>query len=367
MFSIRNRLTSLWRRTALRQALAVATTVVAILALIWIVTYFQVRDELRAVNPEAAEEALEIVNEAFLFAFLAITAAALAMGTMLGIRAQIRVDRISSTLNDVAQGKLTARTKASPSGDDLDYVGARIDATLDELQRVMRRMRDLSANVAHDLRTPVAQLRADLEDALLAAEEDRSTVAKLGTALEKTDQLTALIDAIMRIAHVESGARRAAFAPVKLADLCQTVADTFAPVVEESGRNFVLTLDSSAEVTGDHDLLVQLIANLIQNAVRHTPGASTVRLSARGRCITVCDDGPGVPASERKRILEPNYRLDKSRNTEGIGLGLTLVAAVAELHEANLTLTENPAGTGLCVSVSFQAETRPGPGRVGQP
>ncbi|MEX3006964.1 sensor histidine kinase [Hoeflea sp. TYP-13] len=353
MLSIKNNLSTFWRRTALRQALALAVAIVAILALVWMATYFLVRTELRSVHPESAEEALEIINGAFRFAFVAIAAAAIAIGVFLGGRAQRRVNRISSTLSKVAQGDLAARTEAPPGGDDLDYVGTRIDATLNELQRVVLRMRDLSANVAHDLRTPVARLRANLEDAVVAVEKEHGNSGEIRAAIEKTDQLAAVIDAIMRIAHVESGARKAAFAPVDLIELAQAVADTFAPVVEDSGRHFKISTGNPGTVIGDRDLLVQLLANLIQNAIRHTPPDSTVRLSVDGLSVSVCDDGPGVPESERERILEPTYRMDKSRNTAGAGLGLALVAAVAELHEARLTLDDNPAGRGLCVRLMF--------------
>ncbi len=307
-------------------------------------------------NLDDTSEILEILNGAFLLTWLAAMSATLISGGVLGFHAQRRILRINDALAAIAKGDLSARVAPRRDRDDLDHLALRLDETTARLQTLMQQTRDLSANIAHDLRTPIARLRARLEDAV-AARGSGDIDKALESALGQADEVADIFNAIMRIARVDSGESRAAFTPVDLAAVIEQVSETFGPVVEDSGRTLDVDVSGASTVMGDQDLLVQLLANLIQNAIRHTPPGSAITLLGRRHMIGIADDGPGIPPDDRQRVLEPMYRLEKSRQNEGAGLGLALVRAIADLHGAELSLQDNPtasgAGPGLRVEIDL--------------
>lgn len=255
----------------------------------------------------------------------------LAIGGWAGLMAQRRLARINTTLGNLAAGDLTARTGRKQSRDDLDDMSQNLDQTAADLERLVGQIRHLNASIAHDLRTPLARLRAQLE--MLPDGDQR------GAAIEEASRLSDIFDTIMRVAKIEARQGRDGFEPINLGALAEEMAETFGPVVEDAGKTLVLDIDAPASVEADRAMLVQALANLIQNALVH--GGEQVTLIAKGRELGVADNGPGVDPSQFSEIIKPMVRLDAARSTQGSGLGLALVRAVADRHSARLELAEN--------------------------
>ena len=295
-----------------------------------------------AVALEESEEALELLGGILWATVLTVIALILAVGLGAGLLAQRRLKRINETLNDLAAGDLTARTGLIRSKDDLDDMARQLDVTAGELERLVTQTRHLSASLAHDLRTPLARLRARLE--MLPEGEAR------GAALEEAERLSGIFDTIMRVARIEAAQGNDGFEPVDLGALVEDIGETFGPVIEDEGKILHLDVAGSVMVQADRSMIVQALANLIQNAIRH--GGDDITLTARGNEIGVTDNGPGVEPTDYAEILKPMVRLDAARNSEGTGLGLALVRAVADRHGATLTLAPNDP-QGLRVSMKF--------------
>ncbi len=277
--------------------------------------------------------------------------------TWLGIGAQRRMDALENTLASVAQGQLSTRVPLSGANDDLDHVSERVNSTLDHLQRTVSTLEQISTDIAHDLKTPIARIQQRVHTALAGAppaEESRSALVEIRDEL---DGVITTFEALLRIAQIESGARKARFADIDIEDVVAKVVEAYEYVGEDTNHRISLrsSIGSGAQVHGDRDLLTQLLANLIENALRHTPEGSLINISVEGSAgrarVSVCDNGPGVPDAERERVFRRLYRLDKSRSTPGTGLGLSLVAAVAALHDASVELSDNEPG--LAVIVEF--------------
>jgi signal transduction histidine kinase len=217
-------------------------------------------------------------------------------------------------------------------------------------------VRGVSDAIAHDLRTPIARARAKLEDALGSAPEQHTAEGRvLRAAVEEgiadLDNISRIFQALLRIAEAEAGARRAAFAPLDLAPLLEDAAELYSATAEARGLTLRTDLPGELRLTGDRDLLLQAVANLLDNAVKFTPPGGTVRLSARARPdggaeVSVADDGPGLAPQDRARAGERFFRADAARATPGSGLGLSLVQAVAHLHGGELVLADAAHGGG---------------------
>jgi signal transduction histidine kinase len=312
---------------------------------------------ITGVSYEESDEILALVAQAFGGAALLTLLFAGLAGLFLARRGQSRIDAASVILDQAASGELTHRLPVSNAADDIDQVSIRINSALDQLQATMEGLRQVSADIAHDLRTPINRLSIHIEHLSEGVDPDSSFGQTLDLALAEVRQIAATFDALLRIAQIEAGAGKQRFQPIRLADAVQGLFEIYAAVAEENGQTLQLSLtgDIAAEFRGDRDLVVQLTANLVENAIRHS-GADAVidmetfsELDAVG--LRVRDNGPGIPADEHARVLKRFHRLDKSRHTPGSGLGLALVSAVAELHGATLTLSD--AQPGLTVEIRF--------------
>ncbi|MEL7345079.1 MAG: HAMP domain-containing sensor histidine kinase [Pseudomonadota bacterium] len=294
-----------------------------------------------AVPIEDSEEAQELLAQILWSTAGVVIAVALAIGLWAGWLAQRRLLRINATLGRLSEGDLTARTGLTRTKDDLDDIAQNLDQTAGELERLVAQTRNLSASIAHDLRTPLARLRAQLE--MLPAGEER------GIALEEANRLSDIFDIIMRVARIEAGQGRDGFVQVPLAELVEDLAETFGPVAEDEKKTMTLDLDAPATVQGDRGMLVQAMANLIQNALVH--GGDKITLFAHGPSLGVADNGAGVDPRAFEDIVKPMVRLDAARSTQGSGLGLALVKAVADRHQAELELAVNdPQGLKVCLN-----------------
>jgi signal transduction histidine kinase len=261
----------------------------------------------------------------------------------------------------IAGGDLGQRVRLTGLGDEFDRLGATMNAMLDRIGRLMAGVKGVSDAVAHDLRTPIARARAKLEDALRSTPEPgtpdgRALRAAVEAGIADLDAITRVFQALLRIAEAEAGARRAAFAPLDLVPLLADLAEFYGAAAEARGQRLQTALPDSVRLTGDRDLLLQAVANLLDNAVKFGPAGGTVRLSARtldepgpagaplAAEVTVSDEGPGLAPADRARAGERFFRADSSRGTPGSGLGLSLVLAVAHLHQGELVLEDAETG-----------------------
>jgi signal transduction histidine kinase len=267
-----------------------------------------------------------------------------------------RTDSMARACRAIMDGNLKARIPLRGTRDELDRLAATINEMLDRIAGLMENLGQVTNDIAHDLRTPVSQLRQRLERARTESATPGDYVAALDTAIQKSDEILALFAALLRIAQIEGGARRAAFAPVALAPLLRQMRELFEPVAEAADHRLRLAGIEDATIRGDQALLVQLFSNLIENAILHTPAGTEIVLALAQRdgqaIVTVSDDGPGVPRDEHAKLFQRLYRREASRSQPGYGLGLAMVAAIAELHGASVTVDATRV-PGLSVVIAF--------------
>jgi signal transduction histidine kinase len=315
-------------------------------------------------SSEASADVLSTAVLGFAWATLGVAALAIAGGTFIAHRAQKRIHAITSTMDAIAEGRLGARIALTHSDDDLDQLGAQINAALERLERLIEGMRQVSADIAHDLKTPISRLYIDIEAALEKAALGEPDADGLREVLASAHKVNETFDALLRIAQIEAGARRSRFTQVDMSSVFETLFEAYAPVAEERGHSLSLALPSSRPpIFGDTQLLLQMMSNLVENAIGHCPPGTPIRLEmlggGSGVRLLISDGGHGIPAAERGRVFERLYRLEKSRTTPGSGLGLSLVKAVADLHGASIELSDN--GPGLVVSIRFPPPQKSSP------
>lgn len=270
-------------------------------------------------------------------------------GLVLARRGRRRFAATEVALAEVMRGNLGKRLPVGGRGDEFDRLAANVNRMLDEIEQLMGEVRSVGDAVAHDLRTPLTRLRARLERSRAQAR----TVAELHEAIDQglawIDQTLAMVTAVLRIGAMEEG-RRTAFAPVDLGEVAAAAVDFFEPEAEERGVRLVLSAVGPFTVHGDRDLCFEALSNLIDNAVKFTPPRGIVRVGVAwtGQAIEVAveDTGPGLPASEHEKVFRRFYRAEMSRQTPGNGLGLSLVAAIAKIHAASVSV--RTSGKGGC-------------------
>ena len=265
-----------------------------------------------------------------------------------------RVEAVNRTSEQIIHGDLTKRVPVTGSGDEFDQLAANLNAMLDQIERLMLGVRQVTDNIAHDLRTPLARLRARLEVTLLEKPDAQFYADAIRDTIVEADRLLGTFNALLSIAEAEAGARSEGWAVVDLAAITRTMAELYEPVADERGLALHVETDVSLPVRGDRHLLSQAIANLLDNALKYTSEGS-VTLSAqasdeRARVI-VADTGPGIPADRRVSVFDRFVRLEGSRSTPGNGLGLSLVRAVAKLHDGACWLEDNQPGLRAVLSV----------------
>ncbi|MGN1285628.1 MAG: sensor histidine kinase, partial [Bradyrhizobium sp.] len=217
-----------------------------------------------------------------------------------------------------------------------------------------------SSDIAHDLKTPLNRLHMILDGAAARADRHENILTDLDDARAESSQINETFDALLRIAQIEAGARKARFVPLDLAELVASVAEIYVEVAKDDGKTLTVVENCAvgSMITGDRELLTQLFANLIENAIRHTPAGTRIEISvalqAAGLVAEVRDNGPGIPMHEHEKVFQRLYRLDKSRSTPGTGLGLSLVKAIADLHSA--TVSMRPRNPGVAAVVVFPTQ-----------
>ena len=267
-----------------------------------------------------------------------------------------QIESINETSQQIISGNLGRRVPQSGTGDEFDQLAQNLNLMLARIEDLIAGMKQVTDNVAHDLRSPLTRLRSRLEVALMRPRDPDTYRQALESSISETDQLLRTFNALLRIGYVESGAPRDAFAVIDLGDLVHDVEELYAPVIEEHGLTLFTDVTKNLKIRGDRDLLVQAVINLLDNAIKYAASGREILLTTKatesGACLRVADRGPGIPVEKRAEVLQRFHRLDSSRAQPGNGLGLSLVAAVAKLHDADLVLGEN--APGLAVDLEFR-------------
>jgi signal transduction histidine kinase len=291
------------------------------------------------------------IIRAFVWAGGVTLVLAIAGGLLIGAGFLRRIDSITRTSRAIMGGDLAARIPARGTHDEIDQLVASLNDMLDRIQQLMDGLRQVSSDIAHDLRTPLGRLRQHLEEARQRATSTADYDAATEAAIQEADQLLETFSALLRIAQVEAGAQKKGFGTVDLSELARSLGELYQPAAEDSGHRLSYQVDDGIELAGDRPLLAQMISNLLENALRHTPTGSRVSLALRrsgaGFEIEVADDGPGIPEGERAKVFDRFYRLDRSRSSAGSGLGLALVKAIAGLHGLAIRLEDRQPGLGV--------------------
>lgn len=283
---------------------------------------------------------------------------ALSGGLVLARRSKRHVEVVSTALQRMTTGDLGARVTIGPRwSDDLRAIGGKLNEMAGAQEASVAAIRQVSSDIAHDLKTPFQRVAVHLDELTRSLPEGAKGAEHVANAQAELDGINATFRALLQLAQVEGGSAKGRFAPVDLTALCATLVEVFEPTATERGQRITMPDSGAAQVQGDKVLLQQMVSNLIENALRHTPDGSQVEVGITRRdrriIVSVADNGPGIPKEERAHVLQRLYRLDQSRNTPGNGLGLSLVEAVATLHGAELTLSDNTPG--LRVEVVFRA------------
>ena len=267
-----------------------------------------------------------------------------------------RVELVNRTSERVMAGNLADRVPLEGTGDEFDQLAANLNRMLDTIQRLMGTMREVTDDVAHDLKTPLSRLRARLELALLGPSDAGLQKEAIRTAIAEADRLLATFNALLSIADAESGARRGQIGPLDLSEVAAAAAELYEPVAEEQGFILSLAAEPGVVIRGEGHLISQALANLLDNALKYADGgAIDIRVRRRGSraCLEVADRGPGIPEADREAVLDRFVRLEPSRSTPGNGLGLSLVKAVTRRHGGRVALADNHPG--LRVQLDFPA------------
>jgi hypothetical protein len=261
----------------------------------------------------------------------------------------LRINSIRQTVLAIMQGDLSHRLPSPGSGDELDTLARTINRMLDQIEQLFHGIRDVSNAIAHDLRTPLAELRSRLEELSLTRPSQDETFAEIDSAVADVDRVIRIFNALLRLAEIDTGMRRSGFVQVNAAELAAQAVELYLPAAEVKGIHLSFHDQGPIPVAGDPLLLAQAVSNLIDNALKYARDGGSVIVEVLRRVdgaveISVADDGPGISDVEKPKATERFYRGDTSRGTPGVGLGLTLVAAVAKLHGGSLLLADNHPG-----------------------
>ncbi|MCD9495945.1 sensor histidine kinase [Photobacterium carnosum] len=315
-------------------------------------------------EPIDEDDIIDVLATGFILSGILVVLFSSAIVIYMTRRNQSKIDRIEKVLRAAADGELSARTMMSSQGNDLTRIGSTIDEMLSRLQNVVAAMSDISTNIAHELKTPITRLQYNLLTLNEMAEThqenlDANFSEQLELALNESSRLANIFDALLRISQIKSGNRRQRFETINMIDIVQTITEIYTDVAEDAGMS--LTLAAQVEpifIQGDRELLIQQLANLVENSLRYCPQASKLNLSCYTNndsvVITMADNGPGIDNQEKNRVFERLYRINKSRNDGGLGIGLTLVKAVTELHQGDIKLYDCHPGLGVEIRYHYQ-------------
>jgi signal transduction histidine kinase len=303
-----------------------------------------------AVDSDWLEAIERIMIVIFSIAFAGACALGFVGAVALGSYLKRRLHSITESAEAIIGGDIRKRMPVTQRRDEFDRLAITLNRMLDRIEGLLESLRQVSNDIAHDLRTPLARLRHNLE---LGSVDGADAV--IGNAIQQVDEVLALFAAILRLAEVESGETKRFFVAVDVTALMTELAESYAPVFEDQSRTLIWAIEPALSVEGDRELLAQAVVNLLENAQRHTPQGTVVRLTAASAGsrigLQVADNGPGVPKSDLNRVTKRFARLETSRNSAGYGLGLSLVTAVARLHGGQLELRNLAPGLSATIEL----------------
>lgn len=298
-------------------------------------------------------------------------AAAVSILTIVGILGGIliqqallsRVETIRHTISAIMQGDLSHRLPTRLRGDELDTFSQTLNGMLDQIEQLVNGIRNVSNSIAHDLRTPLAELRSRLEELTLNRPDPNTTFAEIDGAVADVDRVIGMFNALLRLAEIDTGMRRSGFVQVDAAQVAAEVVEFYLPAAELKGVSLIARHRGPVRISGDPLLLAQAIGNLIDNAVKYVPEHAAITVEVRWRTdrtaeIVVSDNGPGIGDAERSKLTQRFYRGDASRGTPGVGLGLSLVEAVARLHGGALEFSDNRPGLSVTMTIRHLTSPR---------
>ena len=301
------------------------------------------------------DEIADLMERTFGIGVLITLTGSLLSGTLVSRRLLQRIDLINRTSREIMRGDLGRRIPIGNGDRDLDQLSVNLNEMLGRIEELLNGVRQISDNIAHDMRTPLTRLRHHLERVRLAGLSVEEFREAIDIALLETDDVLDTFGALLRIAQIEYRTAEQGLSPINLSEVCAMILETYGPVAESEGFDLVGAIVPALRMQGDKRLLTQLLVNLVENSMQHNPPGREIRLllsaSSGGVLLTVADDGAGIPPEERQNVLQRFYRLDASRSGQGSGLGLSMVAAIANYHGARLTLDDNQPG--LKVTLEF--------------
>lgn len=308
-------------------------------------------------DTEDLDEREDLIGGALLWGAGITLALGLAGGLLMTLAVAGRVEAINTTARRVIAGDLSGRVAMRGTGDDFDRLADTLNTMLARIEELVQSVSRVSDSIAHELRTPLTRLHADLEDLSMSPHLTADDRGAAEQALGEAVRMQSTFDALLRIARIETGRHAAAFQHVDLGELLRDAIELYAPEAEAKGHRIQSQIAAGLTVTGDRDLLFQAVSNLLDNAIKFTPQGGKVGVGATrvGQAIRIVvdDDGPGIEAAHRLRVAERFYRAPESAVAPGLGLGLSLVVAVARLHRGELLLDD--AGPGLRATLSLPA------------
>lgn len=318
--------------------------------------YYELDDD-----PIDDDDILAVMTSGFIIAGIMVSFFTAALVIAMNGVSQRQIIRIEQVLNAAAEGDLSARTGERHTFHDLGRVAVSVDEMLSRLEGSVAAMSDISSNIAHELKTPLTRLRhilLTLKEEAYKSPQSHSQVflEDLDHALDDSQRLATIFDALLRISQIESGARRSRFTETDINHVIDIVAEIYCDVAEDANMRLIVhKSDTPLKIQGDRQLLIQQLANLIENALRYCPAGSDLNLSC-GKddekdqvWVKLEDNGPGIADDEKVRVFERLYRVDKSRTDGGLGLGLSLAKAIAGLHHGDISLHDCNPGLSVCI------------------
>ena len=318
---------------------------------------FKTPDDRYLLIGEVSEE-LDVMEDAIIATFVVGAVLSVGVGVVLGIFASrallARLRTVGSAARSIAAGDMLARVPTSGHEDEFDDLGGSINLMLERIEELMRRVRHISSDIAHDLRAPLSVLKRNIEDVKSGIYPPAKLHDMLDQASEQVDTILGTFDSLLKIGQIESTHVSAA-ASVDLSAALATVVDDFLPAAQDQDTVLTGDIAPGVVIVGEERLIVQLAINLIENAIRHTPPGTKIRVGVkqtpRGAILEVSDNGPGLPSSEFSKITRSFYRSPSRSGAIGTGLGLSLAAAIVDYHGATLAFADNEPG--LRVTVTF--------------
>jgi signal transduction histidine kinase len=293
-----------------------------------------------------------IILQSFLVGVVGIIIFSVLAGGITARRVLKRIDTIRDTSTKIMSGNLSERVPVTRRNDEFDGLATNLNAMLDRIEQLLQGLKEVTDNVAHDLKTPLTRLRNQAEAALRDSATEQSREKALETVIAESDRLIRTFNALLMIARVEAGAPSGVLSPIDVSEIVADVAELYTPVAEDAGVEVTTAIEESVTIKANRELIGQAMVNLLENAVKYARpddgklGHIAVELKTEGDrvVIVVADDGPGIPEADRQRVLERFVRLEASRSEPGSGLGLSLVNAVARLHGGRFRIDSNAPG-----------------------